>query len=197
MQQFLRLFGSCICLLCAFLAVALGESRQLFFKLIYGSDNILGYNVQGTRESIDKIGPGDLKAYYDRCFSPSVTKIYIAGNITREQVIAALKPLADEWKAKDVALNKYPSPSPPEKSMIYFVDMPGSRQSVIYTGYPAISRDNPDFVKTEFINYRLGGAFTIILNQILREEKGYTYGLLFPEETKHLHCWYCQIGRYI
>jgi zinc protease len=151
-------------------------ANQLFFKLIYGSDNIFGYNVQGTRESIDKINSGDLKAYYDRCFSPSVTKIYIAGNITREQVIAALKPLTDEWKAKDVALNKYPSPRPPEKSMIYFVDMPGSRQSVIYTGYPAISRDNPDFVKTEFINYRLGGAFTSILNQILREEKGYTYG---------------------
>ena len=151
-------------------------ASQLFFKLIYGTDNIFGYNVQGTRESIDKINPGDLKTYYDRCFSPSVTKIYIAGNITKEQVIAALKPLTDEWKAKEVTLNKYPSPRPPEKSTIYFVDIPGSRQSVIYAGYPAISRDNPDFVKTDFINYRLGGAFTSILNQILREEKGYTYG---------------------
>jgi zinc protease len=26
------------------------------------------------------------------------------------------------------------------------------------------------------VNYRLGGAFTSILNQILREEKGFTYG---------------------
>ncbi len=151
-------------------------ASQLFFKLIYGSDNIFGYNVQGTRESIDKIGPDDLKAYYDRCFSPSVTKIFIAGNIPQEKVIAALKPLADEWKARDVTLSKYPSPKPPEKSTIYFADMPGSRQSVIYAGYPAISRDNPDFIKTEFVNYRLGGAFTSILNQILREEKGYTYG---------------------
>ncbi len=151
-------------------------ASQLFFKLIYGSDNIFGYNVQGTRESIDKISPDDLKAYYDRCFSPSVTKIFIAGNIAQEKVIAALKPLADEWKTRDVTLSKYPSPIPPEKSTIYFADMPGSRQSVIYAGYPAISRDNPDFIKTEFINYRLGGAFTSILNQILREEKGYTYG---------------------
>ncbi len=65
----------------------------------------------------------------------------------------------------------------PEKSTIYFVDIPGSRQSVIYIGYPAITRDNPDFPKVEFINYRLGGAFTSIFkNQILREEKGFTYG---------------------
>jgi zinc protease len=47
---------------------------------------------------------------------------------------------------------------------------------VIYTGYLALSRNDPDYVKADFINYRLGGAFTSILNQILREEKGYTYG---------------------
>jgi zinc protease len=73
-------------------------------------------------------------------------------------------------------MNNYTVPPNPEKSMIYFVDIPGSRQSVIYLGYLAMSRDNPDYVKADFINYRLGGAFTSILNQILREEKGYTYG---------------------
>jgi zinc protease len=67
-------------------------------------------------------------------------------------------------------------PRAPEKSTIYFVDIPGSRQSVIYIGYPAISRDNPDYIKTDVVNYRLGGAFTSIFNQILREEKGFTYG---------------------
>ena len=39
-----------------------------------------------------------------------------------------------------------------------------------------MTRDNPDFVKADFVNYKLGGAFTSILNQILREEKGFTYG---------------------
>jgi zinc protease len=73
-------------------------------------------------------------------------------------------------------LNSYPIPLSPEKSQIYFVDIPGSRQSVIYIGYLALSRNNPDYVKADFINYRLGGAFTSILMQILREQKGFTYG---------------------
>ncbi len=72
--------------------------------------------------------------------------------------------------------NNYPSPVIPEKSTLYFVDIPGSRQSVIYIGYPSITRDNPDYPKVDFINYRLGGAFTSIFNQILREQKGFTYG---------------------
>jgi zinc protease len=151
-------------------------ANQLFFKLLYGTDNIFGYSTSGTRESIDKIKLDDLKFYYEKNFSPSVTKIQIAGNISKEQVLAALKPLETEWKAKEVTLNSYPVPPNPEKSVINFVDIPGSRQSVIYIGYLALSRDNPDYVRTDFINYRLGGAFTSILNQILREEKGYTYG---------------------
>jgi zinc protease len=149
---------------------------QLFNKLLYGTDHIFGYNTRGSRESIEKISMDDLKTYYINNFSPSVTKIHIAGNVTKEQVLAALKPLENEWKNKEVTMNNYTVPPNPEKSMIYFVDIPGSRQSVIYLGYLAMSRDNPDYVKADFINYRLGGAFTSILNQILREEKGYTYG---------------------
>ena len=149
---------------------------QQFNKLLYGTNHIFGYNTKGTGESIEKISLNDLKSYYINNFSPSVTKIHIAGNVTKEQVLAALKPLETGWKSKEVKMNNYNVPANPEKSQIYFVDIPGSRQSVILIGYLAMSRENPDYVKADFINYRLGGAFTSILNQILREEKGFTYG---------------------
>jgi zinc protease len=148
----------------------------LFNKLLYGTDNIFGYNSRGTKESIGKITMNDLKNYYDKNFSPNISKILIAGNVSKEQALAALKPFETEWKAKDVTLNSYPIPQNHAKSQIYFVDIPGSRQSVIDVGYLALSRNDPDYVKADFVNYRLGGAFTSILNQILREEKGYTYG---------------------
>ncbi|HBZ20488.1 MAG TPA: peptidase M16, partial [Bacteroidales bacterium] len=151
-------------------------ANKVFFRLLYGKDNILGYGTRGTRESIDKITIGDLINFYDRNLSPSVTKILVAGNVSKEQVVSAFKPFEDEWKPKEVKLKDYAVPALPEKSVISFVDMPGSKQSVICIGYPALSRSNPDYVRADFINYRLGGAFTSILNQILREEKGYTYG---------------------
>lgn len=151
-------------------------ANDLFFKLLYGTDNIFGFNTSGTKESLDKIKLDDLKAFYEKNFSPSVTKIQIVGNVSKEQVLKALEPLEKEWKAKEVAFNSYPVPAGPDKSAIYFVDIPGSRQSVIYIGNLALSRDNPDYVRADFVNYRLGGAFTSIFNQILREEKGFTYG---------------------
>jgi zinc protease len=148
----------------------------LFYKLLYGIDNIFGYNNRGTKESIVKIKMSDLKNYYDNNFSPSATSILVAGNVTKDQVLAALKPLESEWKPKEIKLMSYPVPPNPEKSQIYFVDMPGSRQSVIYVGCLALSRNDPDYVKADFVNYKLGGAFSSILNMILREDKGYTYG---------------------
>ena len=149
---------------------------MLFNKLLFGTGNIFGYNTKGTKESISKINLEDLKNYYAGNFSPNITRIQVAGNVSKEQVLAALKPFETEWKTKEVKINTYPLPPNPDKSQIYFVDIPGSRQSVIYVGYLAIARTDPDYVKTDFVNYRLGGAFTSILNQILREEKGFTYG---------------------
>ena len=147
-----------------------------FYKLVYGTRHIFGFNTKGTKESVDKITLEDLVKYYDKNISPSVTKILVAGNVSEEEAIKTLESLNKEWHKKQVTTVDYPEPEIPQKSTIYFVDIPGSRQSVVYIGYPALKRSDPDFVKADFINYRLGGAFTSILNQILREEKGFTYG---------------------
>jgi zinc protease len=147
-----------------------------FMKLVYGPGHILGYDIRGTKESIERITPDILKDFYARNFSPSVTSVYVAGNVSKDEVLEALRPLENEWQGGEVALKSYELPDAPGKSQIYFVDIPGSRQSVVYAGYLAMTRDNPDYVKADFANYRMGGAFTSILNQILREQKGFTYG---------------------
>jgi zinc protease len=147
-----------------------------FMKLVYGPGHIFGYDIRGTKESIEQITPEILKDFYARNFSPSVTSVYVAGNMSKEEVLEALRPLEDEWQGGEVVFKSYELPPAPDKSQIYFVDIPGSRQSVVYAGYLAMTRDNPDYVKADFANYRMGGAFTSILNQILREQKGFTYG---------------------
>ena len=78
--------------------------------------------------------------------------------------------------AKDVTIPALAFPPLPEKSTIYFVDVPGAKQSVINIGTLALTRDNPDFYKAEVANYMLGGTASARLFMILREEKGFTYG---------------------
>ena len=77
---------------------------------------------------------------------------------------------------KRLVFLKIKAPEPPEKSQIYFVDVPGAKQSVIYIGCPSIPRTDPDYYPAYVTNYKLGGSFNGIFNLILREEKGFTYG---------------------
>jgi len=157
-----------------------------FNRLLYGDQHIFGYNPKGTRESLEKITIGDLKKYCENNFSPSLTKIHIAGNISREKALNALKSFEAKWMNREVNKNFFPQPSSASASKIYFSDLPGSKQSVIYVGELALSRNDADYTALFFANYRLGGAFTSILNQILREEKGFTYGAFsfLPEQKE-------------
>ncbi len=145
-------------------------------KLIFGENNILAVEAAGTEESVNSITTYDLKKFYNKNFSPSLTKFIIAGDIDQQRVEAALAGINTRWQAKDVTIPDIKVAAPPEKSQIYFVDVPGAKQSVIYIGCPSIPRTDPDYYPAYVTNYKLGGSFNGLFNLILREEKGFTYG---------------------
>jgi zinc protease len=145
-------------------------------KLIFGENNILATQLSGTEESVAALTIEDLKGFYDKNFSPSVARFVVTGDIDLARVEKALAGLNTKWQPKEVVLPQAKISEPPAKSQIYFVDVPGAKQSVIYIGAPSISRTNPDYYPAFVTNYKLGGSFNGVLNLILREEKGFTYG---------------------
>ena len=144
-------------------------------KLMFG-DNILSIDATGTETSVNAITIDDLKEYYAKYFSPSISRFLIVGDIDQIKVKSALADLNKNWKPKEVVIPAIKVPGPPEKAQIYFVDVPGAKQSVISIGAPSLPRTNPDFYSATIANYKLGGSFNGIFNLILREEKGFTYG---------------------
>jgi zinc protease len=145
-------------------------------KLIFGDNNILAIETAGTETSVESITIDDLKAFYEKNFSPNLAQFLIVGDIDKQRVEAALAGLNEKWQPKDVEKPQVTVPEAPEKSQIYFVDVPDAKQSVIYIGCPSIPRTNPDYYPAYVTNYKLGGSFNGLFNLILREEKGFTYG---------------------
>lgn len=147
-------------------------------KLMFG-DNILSVDVSGTETSVEAITMDDLKEYYNTYFSPTITRFLIAGDVDQRRVVAALAGLDQKWPAKEVTIPAIKVPAPPEKSQIYFVDVPGAKQSVISIGCPSIPRTNHDFFPATVANFKLGARAASISGlwmQIIREQKGFTYG---------------------
>jgi len=149
-------------------------AQSVFSKLVYGQDNILANESEGTIKSVNKITLDDLKKYYDRNFSPTICKISIVGDVTEEKAVALFNGLKD-WKVKEV---KIPDVSriASAKPGIYFIDIPNAKQSQVFAGHAGPSYSNPDFYNAVVVNYKLGGDFSGILNMILRERKSFTYG---------------------
>lgn len=148
----------------------------VFKKLVYGEDNVLSNDLAGTEESVNAITMDDLQNYYKNNFAPQITNIVIAGNVSEDQAVNTFKSLEDKWKEHDVNFPDVPTPKPLTSSVCYFIDFPGARQSEIRIGSLGPSFTDPAFFKATVMNYKLGGSFNGIVNMILREEKGYTYG---------------------
>jgi zinc protease len=60
---------------------------------------------------------------------------------------------------------------------VILVDRPSSVQSTLRIGHRAPERATPDYVAMTLAATVLGGAFTSRLNHLIREVKGYTYGI--------------------
>jgi zinc protease len=147
-----------------------------FYELTFGKGNIMAIPDNGTVETIEAITLDDLKAFYEANFSPSLASIHVVGDVLPSEVKKAFAGIETKWEAKDVLMPEIDIPANPESSAIYFVDVPGAKQSVIRIGNLALTRIHPDYDAVQTMNYKLGGSFSGNVNLILREEKGYTYG---------------------
>ncbi len=151
-------------------------SSSIFNELVYGDRHIFRFSTMGNPEFLDAITLEDVKAFYQKNFSPSVTHVVVAGDIAQAQVVNTFKSLENVWASKEVTFPEYPLPDPRENAALYFVDVPNAKQSVIRIGNLGLAFTDPDYFPAYVMNYRLGGSFNSIVNMILREEKGYTYG---------------------
>ena len=132
----------------------------------------------GDENSVKDITIDDLKKYYSLNISPSISIFQIVGAVSKNDVIKSLATLNKNWKAKKVTFPEITVSNTIDSSKIYFYDVPGSKQSVIRIGYPALAATDADYYPAMIMNYRLGGGgFASQLTQQLREGKGYTYGI--------------------
>ena len=153
-------------------------AQNQYNQLIYGKDNIRSKNNLGSVESVNAIVLEDLKTFYKQSISPSVAHIQVVGSLNKTTIITSLAGIAGSWKPSPVIIPRYITPKAPSRSVVYFYNVPGAKQSVIRFGYPALAATDKNYYPAIVMNYILGGGgFASQLTQQLREGKGYTYGI--------------------
>ncbi len=152
-------------------------SRE-FRKIVYGKDHIFSHSILGTEGSVSSLTMADLKQFYSEKLSPGYTSIHVVGDISKEEVADSFSKLTKDWKSREVDWPAYTMAPPPNKPTLYFYDVPGAKQSILYFGSSGPGATDPDYYPAEVVNFILGGGgFASRLMQQVRDEKGYTYGI--------------------
>ena len=152
-------------------------ANTIFAKVLYGRDDPTAEFGSGTLDTVEAITLDDMKAHYERVFSPTIARIVAVSDLSEAEMEAALAPL-ESWTGPDVdtkpeaqALGDYGA------GKVYFVHKDNAAQSEIRIGYPALPYDSVgDYYRATLMNFPLGGNFNSRVNLNLREDKGYTYG---------------------
>ena len=152
-------------------------ARREAAALSYPADHPYHYSGYGPAEKMAAITLEDVKAFHAAHYAPSTSVLHVVGAATAKDVTSAAAGLAENWTQDAPSPISLAKANPVETSKIYFYDVPGAKQSVLRIERPSIPAVHADFPLAEAINFPLGGIYTSKLNNTLRVEKGYTYGI--------------------
>lgn len=152
-------------------------ASQVYNRLLYGKDHIYAIPTSGDEGSVVNITLDDVKNFYAKNYSPTVSELVVVGDISEQEIMPQLQFLRD-WKAKTVEIPSVAIKERKEKTKIYIVDKTDAPQSEIRIGYLTDMKYDVtgDYYKSYLMNFPLGGAFNSRINLNLREDKGWTYG---------------------
>ncbi len=165
------------------------ESRAYrgMLAALYGEDHPYRYPLDGIDSIVTGLTRSEAVAFHDRHLGPSGAAVVVAGDVDPEAIARALERQLGDWTGPPLERPRIPDRSLARSPRILLLKRPGAAQAVLRVGHLGIARDDPDFEPAILLNQVLGGQFTSRLNEKLREEKGYTYGV-----RSHFDC---RLGR--
>jgi predicted Zn-dependent peptidase len=150
--------------------------RADLFGELPGADRRYGWPLPGDPDSVAGVSVDDVAAYHAAWLTRPGT-LLVAGDLDRLDLDAlAVTAFAGTGAQPEPTGGVIETPARAQRRIV-LVDRPGSVQSVLRLGHTAPHRAHPDYVPIRLAGTILGGAFTSRLNHLIREVRGYTYGM--------------------
>lgn len=133
--------------------------------------------LAGTKESVEALGPAEIKDHWGNRFRPSGSGLVVVGDIETKEIEDLAVNFLGHWEGEAEPVTPFSSVPRTPAGKVVIVDRPGAVQSEIRIGQIGAPRSTPHFFPLQIFNSVLGGAFTSRLMLNLREEHGFTYGV--------------------
>ncbi|MHC4636141.1 MAG: M16 family metallopeptidase [Planctomycetota bacterium] len=131
----------------------------------------------GEIEDVNGLKVSDLQQWWKRFSRPDSSVLIFAGDINENKAYELAVKTFGGWKADEPKpAIKLPEIAQPSGTHIYIVDKPGSTQSQIRAAQPGITRRDDGYFVSRLVSNYFGWAFNSRLNEVIRVQKGLTYG---------------------
>ena len=148
------------------------QSRELFSEALFGKHH--PYGTSASESLYDNITREDIVELYKRLYTSENVFVVCSGRIDSE-VLQAIEHIAMELPVGEPSSVTFPEMiSTPQLRR----DIDTALQSSIRIGRLLFPRTHPDFVGMQVVATVLGGYFGSRLMRNLREEHGFTYGVM-------------------
>lgn len=155
-------------------------ANRVFYRNVYPAGHPYNVDMGGDALTTAKLDSSSVRSFWNAAADPRHATLIVTGDVTPDEAKTWAQAAFGAWQAPNTETIKAPAADvaapPSTATRVILVDKPGAAQSVIYIGAPGVARNNPDFAAIQVMNTILGGSFSSRLNDILREQRGYSYG---------------------
>ena len=149
------------------------QAREAFASALFGAKH--PYGISSPEEAYDQLTREEILAFYRQHYTAERCFVVCSGRIG-EAELEAISALAEQLPhGEPLSPGAYPTPVTTPQ---VWVEHAGAVLSSIRIGRLLFPRQHPDFVGMQVVATALGGYFGSRLMQNLREEHGYTYGVV-------------------
>jgi zinc protease len=149
-------------------------ANQVIDRLVYGF-HPYGLPGNGTVSSLSSITRQDLLDFHRQYYVPNNALIAVVGDVSAEEALAGLTKVFGDWPQGNVPSFQPIDPPQPAKRVIV-IDKPDAVQTEIRIGQIGIPRRHEDYLAMDQAVKILGGEGANRLQQVLRSQRGLTYG---------------------
>ena len=163
------------------LTVSLQDAKYLadreLRRQVWGSAHPYGRNAGGDLDDVKALTREDLANWWKSQVRPDRVVLYVAGDVTADSAVALANRYFGDWKVDGEApAAVVPAASARNGLKIVLVDKNVVQVEVRFSKL-AINRASGDWNIARVVNQVFGGSFSSRLNDVLRVQKGLTYGI--------------------
>jgi zinc protease len=149
-----------------------------FLHTAYGDKHPYGYPSAGTNETLSRITLADVKKAHSTDFGLNNAALVVVGDVTRNQIYKTAEKYFGEWR-KEIKdpVKAIEAPPQHERMQTVLISRPSLPQTFLLIGQPAATQHDHDLASYEVFQNIVAGMPTSRLGSILRERKGWTYGV--------------------